>query len=33
MMSGNDLVLQHETDRWFVDGKSVDDVLIGEEHW
>ncbi len=31
-MSGNDVVVE-EGERWFVDGKSVDDVEIGDKHW
>ncbi|KAI9831853.1 MAG: hypothetical protein M1826_002885 [Phylliscum demangeonii] len=31
-MSGNDVQLA-EGERWFTDGKSVEDSFIGEEHW
>lgn len=33
MMSGNDLVLIDEEERWFREGVDVDSVEIGEEHW
>ena len=31
-MSGNDVEID-DCERWFVDGVSVEDVTIGEEHW
>ncbi|KAI9869184.1 MAG: hypothetical protein M1830_005458 [Pleopsidium flavum] len=31
-MSGNDVEIE-EGDRWFVDGKSVEDAEIGHKHW
>jgi uncharacterized protein len=32
-MSGNDVELKEEKERWFKDGVDVNTVEIGEEHW
>lgn len=31
-MSGNDVKIE-ESERWFVDGVDVDEVVIGEKDW
>ena len=32
MMSGNDVEIG-EGERWFLEGREVEDAEIGEEHW